>query len=150
MMKVAILFDSKTGNTRQVAEAIQNACAGEKVVAFGLPQELPEADLYFMGSWTDKGNCSEPVAKLCGGLSGRKAALFGTAGFGGSPAYFQQLGQRFQGAFPPDCIMLGVFFCQGRMPASVRARYEAMLQERPGDEKLEASLKNFDAALPPP
>ena len=25
-----------------------------------------------------------------------------------------------------------------------------MLQERPGDEKLEASLRNFDAALPHP
>lgn len=58
-MKIAIVFDSHTGNTKKVANVIKEACINEEVVYFGEPQTFSDADLIFIGSWTDKGNCSQ-------------------------------------------------------------------------------------------
>ena len=151
-MKLAILFDSPTGNTRQVAEAIHQACSGHNLVAFGPPQELPQGDLdlIFVGSWTDKGSPSQAVVALGPHLAGKTVALFGTAGFGGSQAYFDRLAQRFKEALPQSCRVLGSFYCQGKMPLGVRQRYQAMVEANPEDAKAQASLANFDAALSHP
>lgn len=48
------------------------------------------------------------------------------------------------------CKFLGSFYCQGKMPPSVRARYEALLRDNPGDKRAATSIENFDAALSHP
>ena len=60
-MKIAIIYSSHTGNTECVASAIKEALKDQEVVYFGkIPKNLSDihADLYFIGSWTDKGNSS--------------------------------------------------------------------------------------------
>ena len=55
-MKIAIVVQSNTGNTRQLAEAIQSALPDEMLIYSGAPApEALQADLIFVGSWTDKG-----------------------------------------------------------------------------------------------
>lgn len=149
-MKIAIVYCSKTGNTRLVAEAIRDALPAQEIVWCGAPAEGIEADLYFAGSWTDKGQCDAALAAWLGTLQGKTLAYFGTAGFGGSPAYFDTLFARVQAAVPPANRLLGRFFCQGKMPAGVRSRYVALLTEHPEDKNLQVSLQNFDAALTHP
>ena len=39
-----------------------------------------EAELLFLGFWTDKGECSEKIRKYMETLHGQKVVLFGTAG----------------------------------------------------------------------
>ena len=39
---------------------------------------------------------------------------------------------------------------KGKMPLSVRERYEAMLAGNPDDEKIRAMIANFDTALSHP
>ena len=58
-MKYAIVFDSKTGNTAQIATVIRNTLKQERCVSFGskLPQE--DVDVVFLGSWCDKGGLSD-------------------------------------------------------------------------------------------
>ena len=46
--KIAIIYKSLTGNTRQVAEAIRDALGGEEIVYFGKPKPNIVADLYFI------------------------------------------------------------------------------------------------------
>ena len=95
-MKIAIVYASETGNTAQIAQAIREGCQGHEIVAFGpLPRDVGEAELIFVGSWTDKGTCAPAVKEFLQGLHGKRVALFGTAGFGGSDAYFDQLAARF-------------------------------------------------------
>lgn len=55
-MKIYVICDSKTGNTRMLEEVIRQRYAGN------ITENLQEADVVFMGSWTDKGNCSEKVS----------------------------------------------------------------------------------------
>ena len=145
-MKIAIVFQSQTGNTRTIAEAIRDGLAGEQVVYFGEPQAGVEADLYLVGSWTDKGNCAQPVGAFLSSLRNQKVGWFGTAGFGGSPEDYQKLYNRAAEQLGEGCQVMGFFYCQGRMPQSVRERYEKMLQEHPEDRRMQASLENFDQA----
>lgn len=72
-MKIAIVFDSHTGNTKKVANVIKEACINEEVVYFGEPQTFSDADLIFIGSWTDKGNCSQKIQNFITTLSNEKS-----------------------------------------------------------------------------
>lgn len=150
-MRIAIVFSSATGNTAQVAQAIQEACQGHEIVAFGPPaQNVDRAELVFAGSWTDKGTMTGEMAAFLHTLYGKRIALFGTAGFGLSEAYFAALAERFKGEVPQGNQVVSTFFCTGKMPQAVRERYEAQLAQNPEDNKVQAMLRAFDLALSHP
>ncbi len=142
-MKICIYYDSLTGNTKAIANAIASI-AGHDLIYCGKPDEYMEADLYFIGSWTDKGNCSMPIQKLLQNLHSKKIAYFGTCGFGGSQDYYQSLYQRALSYVDASNRILGHFYCPGKMPESIRERYVTLLQAHPDDQKIQVSLKNFD------
>lgn len=110
--KIAIIYKSLTGNTRQVAEAIRDALGGEEIVYFGEPKPDIVADLYFVGSWTDKGSCDGTVGEYLKQLEGKKLAVFGTAGYGGSREYYQKLACRVTECVPDTSEVLGSFYCR--------------------------------------
>lgn len=118
-MKIAIVYKSLTGNTKSIAEAVRDSLT-EEVVYFGEPQENIEADLYFVGSWTDKGMCCKEIAEFLKTLENKKIAYFGTAGFGGSKEYYDALAKRVKDIVPDSNEMTESFFCQGKMPMRVR------------------------------
>lgn len=149
-MKIAIVYKSLTGNTRMIAEAIKEALKQEDLVYFGEPAEGIDAELYFIGSWTDKGNCDKSVGAFLEKLKNKQIAYFGTAGFGGSQEYYDTLASRVKAQIPASNALLGSFFCQGKMPMSVRDRYTAMLKDNPEDKNLKVSVQNFDEALSHP
>ena len=151
-MRYAVLYASQTGNTRAVAEAVAAALpAGEvRLEAIRPDAPVPEEETVFVGFWTDKGLCPPEVQELLKKLGGKRAALFGTAGFGVSQAYFDAIVQRAEALLPADCTLLGSWMCPGRMPAAVRARYENMARENPDDPKIAGFLANFDHALSHP
>lgn len=146
-MKIAIVFDSHTGNTEKVANSIKDACCNEEIICFGEPEQIELADLIFIGSWTDKGNCSKKIQTFINTLSNKKIAFFATAGFGGSAEYYAKLAARFDSIVNNNNKILGHFFCPGKMPLSIRERYVKMIQEHPDDKQLQVSIDNFDAAL---
>lgn len=153
-MKAAVMYKSLTGNTKLLAEAIKEALAEREaeweVVYFGKPDAKVEADLFFVGSWTDKGMCDGEIAELLKVMEQKKIAYFGTAGYGGSEEYYHRLFQRVKEIAPPSNEVIGCFYCQGRMPIAVRNKFVAMMREHPEDKKLEVSIQNFDEALTHP
>ena len=149
-MKIAVVYKSLTGNTKLVAETIGEALKAEHDVCVCEPAACMEADMYFIGSWIDKGNATKEIADFLTQLEGKKIALFATAGFGGSQEYYNTLAERIKAQIPASNEIVGQFFCQGKMPMSVRDRYVAMLQANPEDKNLEVNVKNFDEALSHP
>ena len=83
-------------------------------------------------------------------LHSSRVFLFGTAGFGGSEEYFSRILERVVSHLPSDNTVAGSYMCQGKMPMTVRKRYEAMLEQSPEDEKMKAMIDNFDRALSHP
>lgn len=150
MKKTAIIYKSGSGNTKEVAQAVKDALDEQEVVYFGEPSEGIEADVYLVGSWTDKGMCVKEIADFLETLRNKKVGYFGTAGFGGSTEYYQALGQRAAEHIDGSNEFLGCFFCQGKMPMGVRNRYVQMLTEHPEDRKMQVNIENFDKALTHP
>lgn len=150
-MKYAVIYESATGNTKLLADEIRKTLGEAECVCFGTPQgeELQssaEADLLFLGFWTDKGQSSEGIRGYMESLHGKKVFLFGTAGFGGSEEYFSQILARVAAHLPDGNTLAGTYMCQGRMPGSVRKRYEVMREKDPGDDKIKMMIDNFDRA----
>ena len=126
-MRYSIVYSSNTGNTRRLAEEIEKQLpAGELVYCGALDAAALQAEVLFVGFWTDKGSCDEKVAELLKQADGKTVYLFGTAGFGQSQQYFDQILARVRENLPAGAVYGGSFMCQGRMPQAVRSRYEAM------------------------
>lgn len=149
-MKIAIVFDSNTGNTKKIATCIKDTCINEDIVYFGSPKNIESVDLIFIGTWIDKGTCSKKIQDFINSLSNQKIAFFATAGFGQSTKYFESLAKRFDNLVSSSNQIIGHFFCQGKMPLTVRSRYVEMIKEHPDDKQLQVNIDNFDAALSHP
>ena len=95
-MKYAICYSSRTGNTGKLAEAIRQTLPTLDCVYCGAPHVAANsADVIFAGFWTDKGICDSQMGEFLQTLENKKVFLFGTAGFGGSAAYFTQILERY-------------------------------------------------------
>lgn len=150
-MRYSIVYSSNTGNTRQLAEEIEKALPAGELVYCGAPDAAAlQADVLFVGFWTDKGSCDEKVAELLKQADGKTVYLFGTAGFGQSQQYFDQILARVRENLPAGAVYGGGFMCQGRMPQAVRSRYEAMQAKEPENARYKMLIENFDAALAHP
>ena len=161
-MRYAILYNSASGNTKQVAEALERAlgAVNAEVACVQIAQGdaratidaagVEGADAVLVGFWCDKGTCTQEVADVLAELGGKRVFLFGTAGFGGAPEYFERILMGVRAKLPEDAEYLGGAMCQGKMGTGIRRRYEAMLAERPGDARIQGMIDNFDAALSHP
>lgn len=146
-MKYAVIYSSRTGNTKYLAEALKD-WLGEKCMFFGevgKTEEVEDADVIFAGFWTDKGDCQETMAKFLQGIRSKKIFLFGTAGFGQNESYFQRIVSNVNKHLDQSNQVIGTWMCQGRMSMAVRTRYEAMLETEP--EKARQMIDNFDRAM---
>ena len=148
-MKYSIVTSSKTGNTVLLANQIADVLPKKDCLYHGSPDaEGAQADTIFVGFWTDKGSCDETVSAFLQTLHEKKVFLFGTAGFGGSETYYEQILDRVASYLSSDNTVIGRYMCQGRMPASVRETYENLLEKDP--QKFQPMIDNFDRALSHP
>ena len=146
-MRYAIVYSSKTGNTALLAQALRQVLPEADCLYFGPPDpKALAADTLYVGFWTDKGSCDQESGQFLSTLTHQKVFLFGTAGFGGAPAYFEQILDRVRTHLGQQVQVIGTYMCQGKMPQAVRSRYEAM-EDSP---RRAALLENFDRALSHP
>lgn len=153
MVKYAILFSSKTGNTRLLADAIRAALPEEDCAFFGeagAVAEIPEAKTVYLGFWTDKGNGDEAALNVLKNLRNKNVFLFGTAGFGVEDAYFQRVLNNVKVSMDESNTLVGEFMCQGKMQQAVRDRYVKMKEQPDAAPNLDQMIDNFDRALSHP
>ena len=154
-MKYSIVYSSNTGNTRLLAEKLKTVLTEKSTIQetecvyYGAPDEKAlNADLIFAGFWTDKGDSDKESSAFLESLHGKKVFLFGTAGFGGSETYFNKILSNVKLHLDDSNTVEAAYMCQGKMPVSVRQRYESMLPQAP--EKMQGLIDNFDLALSHP
>ena len=147
----SILFSSLTGNTKKLADAIHETLPQNDCEYFGaIKTPVPSSELLYIGFWTDKGNADNETLTLLSTLKNRRIFLFGTAGFGGSDAYFQRILGNVKSAIDSSNTIVGEYMCQGKMPMAVRERYEKMKQQPNPAPNLDGLIRNFDRALTHP
>ena len=166
----SIVFSSRTGNTAELAEAVREALPEGTCEYFGsvngdggfdgrgyagagcgrTSSAIPASETLFVGFWTNQGVADQAAQKLLGQLRNRKIFLFGTAGFGGSEAYFQAILGKTKAFIDDSNTVIGTYMCQGKMPLSVRERYMKMKEQPDHMPNIDAMIENFDKALSHP
>lgn len=155
-MSYAIVYESSTGNTEQLAQTVAAVLPREECVAFGRVGDvdravLAQVDRVYAGFWTNRGDCTDEMAEVLAELADKDVFLFGTAGFGADETYFAGVMARVAVHLPESAHIIGSFMCQGRMPASVRARYEHQAEANPAQAaRMQQLICNFDEALAHP
>ena len=90
-MKSIVLYSTRTGNTKMVAEAIASA------LPEGTPcrniremnESLSDYDCVFMGFWVDKGTADDASRKVLENLHNRHVAVFATVGVNPASSHAQ-------------------------------------------------------------
>jgi len=151
MERYSVVFSSSTGNTKLLADAIDEALPKENRDYFGeITPEVPESEMLYVGFWTDRGNADKTALEFLQRLKNKKVFLFGTAGFGGSEGYFKKILANAESALDGSNTVAGEFMCQGKMPQTVRERYMSMKAQPNPPANLDMLIENFDRALSHP
>ncbi|MCR5294264.1 MAG: flavodoxin family protein [Lachnospiraceae bacterium] len=147
-MKYSMFYQSPGGNTKLLAdtfEAYLKEAGAEKV------EKAEDADLVFVGFWTEQGDANKGVREYMRTLRDRKVFLFGTAGFGDSQTYFDGILEKAEDSLTDSNEIVGRFMCQGKMPEAFRDKYEADKKEIAYQgPHYDLMITNFDKALSHP
>lgn len=148
-MKYSIVYSSKTGNTALLAKNLKERLLKNNCIYYGeIDEKALDSELIFIGFWTDKGTCDETVSNFLKKINNKKVFLFGTAGYGKSQLYFEEIISNVKNNINESNTVVGAYMCQGKMPMIVRSRYESMFDKNP--EKMKELIENFDEALSHP
>lgn len=150
-MKYAVIYSNATGNTKLLADCVSETLPKENCIYNGVPsQEALSADRIYVGFWTDQGTADKTAAAFLKTLQNKEIFLFGSAGFGGSEAYFEEILNATRENIDASNRVIGTFMCQGKMPFSVRERYMDMKARKVDNPNLDMLIANFDEALSHP
>lgn len=150
--RYSIIYSSRTGNTKKLAEAIYNVLPQNSCDYYGEVDKIEDelSEVLYIGFWTEKGDADLQTIELLKQLKNKKIFLFGTAGYGESEKYFKNIINNVKKNIDSSNIIIGTFMCQGKMPLSVRARYEKMKQQNNLSINVDNLITNFDKALSHP
>ncbi|SCY58996.1 flavodoxin family protein [Desulfoluna spongiiphila] len=118
-MKSLIVYSSRTGNTRAVAEAVKEAFPEPCTLA--PVEEAPAVDDYdviAIGYWVDKGMPDAKAKTFMEKIKGKKVGLFGTLGAYPDSEHANDCRAKAE-ALMEGNEMLGQFLCQGRVDPKV-------------------------------
>lgn len=147
-MTYAVTYSSHTGNTKELAQTINETL--DNIIYFGEHDiKALNADRIYIGFWTDKGTCDNKTIEFLKQVQNKEIFLFGTAGFGKSEQYFNQIIDSVKSYINDSNKVVGSFMCQGKMPQTVIDRY-IKLQNNENYQKYQMLIDNFDQALEHP
>ena len=148
-MNYSIMFTSVTGNTEILANTILNSLPLKKCTYFGKfnPEKVNDSDLIFVGFWTDKGDCTEDVKKFLNGLENKRIAIFGTAGYGNSQKYFEDILSKVSSNISQNNKFIGSFMCAGKINEKAKEKYAS---NEKNNKDIEIMLQNYDNSLSHP
>ena len=78
--RYSIIYSSKTGNTKKLAEAIYNTLPQNKCDYYGTVDKIDDvlSNVIYIGFWTEKGNAVAPRLWFCRLDCGEKAGIMKT------------------------------------------------------------------------
>ncbi len=113
--KILIVYSSRTGNTRRVAQALLDALpAGADLFPLAKAPDPAGYDLVLVGFWAKRGGPNPAAKAFLERLAGAKLALFGTMGARVGSPHAEAIAAAARRAAAGNTV-LGVFLCSGRV-----------------------------------
>ena len=133
-MRYAVIYQSKSGNTRLLAEQIYETLNTEEkeIIDIDITTDIPDADVYFVGFGIHNRFCSMDVLDILEQISGGHIVLFATCGYLPTEQYKVNLETHMEAWLPENADYLGMFLCQGTVETD---RRKIMIGQMPSKEK---------------
>ena len=131
-MKSLVIYSSKSGNTKKLADAVESSLPGEKICKS--VEEKPAVDgfdLLCIGFWLQAGKAEPKTAELLQGLDTRTPLfLFATHGAAVDSDHARN-GMKQAEELAAPCRVIGTFNCQGEVNQELLAKAARMDQPPP-------------------
>ncbi|MDR3176710.1 MAG: flavodoxin family protein [Desulfovibrio sp.] len=141
-MNAAVVYSSRTGNTRKIAEAVHSVMpAGTDIFPVEEAPEPASYDFLALGFWVDKGEPDAAMLAYMDRVQGKSVGLFGTLGAWPDSDHARDTMQKAVARMQGNRV-LGTFICQGRVDPKLIAAMAKMGPNNPHvmDEARKARL----------
>ncbi len=113
-MKGAVIYSSKTGNTRKVAQAIMEGLNDDfELKSVDENPDPGDYDFIFMGYWVDKGTADANAIEFMKRIVDKRVALFSTLGAYPDSDHARDSQKRGEACLGENCRVVDSFICQG-------------------------------------
>jgi flavodoxin len=151
--KGLIVYSSKTGNTKKLAEGIYRGFAEAGVPArIAAVEEKPgaeDAPWVLIGFWADRGKADQKALEYIRSLEGRRIGLFGTLGADPGSNHARELAKKTEALAAEKNICLGSFLCQGKIDPALTGQFEKLPPDHPHAMNEERRKLHEEAAKHP-
>lgn len=125
-MKMLVVYSSKTGNTKMIAEAVHSAMPEGTEISSVHEAPDPEGyDFIALGFWVDKGEPDSAMGKYMERVRGTSVGLFGTLGAWPDSDHARESMQKAVERVEGNKVM-GTFICQGKVDPRLLAAMAKM------------------------
>jgi len=124
-MKMVIVYSSRTGNTKIVADAIREELGGD--VDFYTMKEAPSPDVYdllIIGFWVNRGTADPSTLKYIENIRNKKVVLFATLGAYPDSDHADKSMESVVKMLEGENEVLGTFMCQGKIDPKLLEKYK--------------------------
>lgn len=138
-MKYQVVYESRTGNTRAIAEAVMAGLPSESAKLVDIDTEVPskDADVYCIGYGVHSSICSLKMLDFMELLNGKTILLFATCGLEPSEAYRKLLERNIEPFLPEQCDYRGMFLCQGAISDDGIAALQKLIEKSGNPDQLQ-------------
>lgn len=149
-MKTLIVYSSKTGNTKKVAEGILEVLPKDTVIASVEEDVDPsEFDVVLVGFWVDRGIADAKAKKYIEKIKGKKVGIFGTLGAYPESEHGKQSIINTKELLEPQNEVIAEFLCQGKIDPKLIEMFESLPLDHPHGMTEERRKRHKDASSHP-
>ncbi len=148
-MKALVVYSSKTGNTKKVAEAVHGVFPhGTDLYRVEDAPSPDNYDLIALGFWVDKGLPDAESQNYLNKIKGKQLGLFMTLGAYPDSDHAKKTMQKVEQSLEGNAI-LGTFICQGRVAESLIKSMIKLSGDHPHSITPERQARLLEAAKHP-
>ncbi|MDR3146204.1 MAG: flavodoxin family protein [Treponema sp.] len=148
-----IVYSSRTGNTRKLAEGIHRALGNAgfpaRIAAVEEKPEINGVPWLLLGFWADRGHADERALDFIRSLEGCRVGLFGTLGAYPNSEHARDLAQKTGALVIEKNICMGSFLCQGKVDPALVERFKSLPPDNPHAMTEERRKRHEEAAKHP-
>lgn len=150
MEKGLIVYSSRTGNTKKVAQAV-HAGIPSKADLFDMknaPDPMPY-DWIILGYWVDRGTADKDTLAYLDRIEGKSVGFFATLGAYPDSKYAAEVVERFSLLVSKHNNLIGSFICQGRIDTALSEKFATFPADHPHAITPQRIKRHKDAASHP-
>ncbi len=142
-MKVAVVYNSLSGNTKKLAEGVFDKIPAryEKAIfKVGEDYDISEYDVVVPAFWIDKSFPNKPMKDFISSLENTKIFFMGTMGFFPDSQHGRDCANNTLSIINESCETIGYFICNGKVDMRLLERISKMKAETVGEKAFKAHM----------